>query len=79
MTSTIEGIDSDVPFFNQAFDGVNVNFVLYDGGNMEFKKISDAVKFDVKRMGQEMLAGRDIDKMMDDLNKAWKDARTKVK
>jgi raffinose/stachyose/melibiose transport system substrate-binding protein len=79
QTSTVNGIDSDVPFLKEAFTGVKVNFVLYDGGNADFQKIASAVKFDVKMLGQEMLVGKDLDAMMNDLNKSWKAARANIK
>jgi ABC-type sugar transport system, periplasmic component len=79
LTSTVNGIDSDVPFLKEAFAGVNVNFVLYDGGNATFQKIASAAKFDVKELGQEMLTGKDLDTMMNDLNKKWKEARATIK
>jgi raffinose/stachyose/melibiose transport system substrate-binding protein len=62
---------------NEAFQGVDINNIYYDGGNADFLKIQAATKFDVKKMGQDMMAGKNLDKMMDDLNKAWKAARSK--
>ncbi|MCL6590097.1 MAG: extracellular solute-binding protein [Firmicutes bacterium] len=79
LTSTVKGINSDVPFLKEAFSGVKVNFVVYDGGNASFQKIVDAIKFDVKRMGQEMLAGKNLDEMMNELNNKWKEARASLK
>lgn len=64
------------PVLQLAYDAEpDVNFVVYDGGNSDFQKIQAATKFDVKKMGQEMMAGKNLDKMMEDLNKAWKAAR----
>jgi raffinose/stachyose/melibiose transport system substrate-binding protein len=79
LTSTVKGISSDVPFLKEAFTGVKVNYVLYDGGNATFQKIVDTIKFDVKRLGQEMLSGKDLDTMMNELNKQWKEARANMK
>ena len=61
--------------FSEPYSMTDVNYVVYDGGNAEYKRIEAAVKFDVKKLGQEMMAGKDLDKLMGDLNKAWKAAR----
>lgn len=77
LVSTMKDMKVELdPVLQQAYDNTpDVNYVVYDGGNVDFQKIQAAVKFDVKKMGQEMMAGRDLDKMMEDLNKAWKSAR----
>ncbi|GMQ63673.1 ABC transporter substrate-binding protein [Vallitalea maricola] len=75
--STMKDVSADIPFFNQAFEGVDLEYVVYDAGNEEYKKIADTISFDVKGMGQDMLAGIDFEKMMSDMNKKWKDARNK--
>jgi raffinose/stachyose/melibiose transport system substrate-binding protein len=76
--STLSTIKADVPApVKEAFEGVNVNPVLYDGGNADFQKIQAAISFDVKKLGQEMMAGKDLDKMMEELNKSWKKAKGK--
>ncbi|HBE77076.1 MAG TPA: hypothetical protein DDW65_04745 [Firmicutes bacterium] len=79
QTSTVNGIDTSVPLFKEALAGEKINGIVYDGGGLEFTKISSAVKFDVKRMGQEMIAGKDLDQMMNELNKSWKEARVNLK
>lgn len=79
QTSTVKGVESSVPALKEAFAGLKVNYVLYDGGNGDFQKIAGAVKFDVKKMGQEMIAGKDLDEMLNELNQNWKEARAKVK
>jgi raffinose/stachyose/melibiose transport system substrate-binding protein len=78
LVSVVEGVSVDLdPILQEAYDNQpDVNYVVYDGGNTEFQRIQAATKFDVKKMGQEMMAGKDLDKMMDDLNKNWKAART---
>lgn len=78
VLSTQSNIKTAVdPCINEAFQGVDVNPVFYDGGNAAFQKIQAATKFDVKKMGQDMMAGANLDKMMNDLNKSWKEARSK--
>lgn len=79
--SSVDGIEVDSAQVKEANENAGVTkAVLYNaGGNVAFKKISDIVKFDVKKMGQDMLAGKDLDQMMTSLNKAWKDARAKAK
>jgi len=75
LGSTVEAIKVDVPLLNEAFDRQDVEYVLYDGGNAEFNKIANAIAFDVKRIGQEMLAGEDFEQLMANLNKDWKKAK----
>lgn len=76
VSSTMNGIKAELdPVFKEAYSAENVNYVVYDGGGAEYNRIAAAVKFDVKKMGQDMMAGKDLDKMMDDLNKAWKSAK----
>lgn len=78
VLSTQSNIKSDVDAcINEAFQGIDVNPIYYDGGNTDFQKIQAATKFDVKKMGQDMMSGKDLDKMMNDLNTAWKAARGK--
>jgi raffinose/stachyose/melibiose transport system substrate-binding protein len=77
--STVNGIDADIPFYKSIDNKDKAKFVTYFGGGDNYKKISDSVKFDVKRMGQEMLAGKDFNAMLDELNKSWKEARAKIK
>ncbi|MGL5692459.1 MAG: ABC transporter substrate-binding protein [Peptostreptococcaceae bacterium] len=48
------------------------------GGNEDFIKIKNEIKFDVDSLGQEIIAGKDYKTSMNDLNKAWKDARAKL-
>lgn len=75
LGGTMEGIEVDVPILNEAFDRQELEYVLYDGGNSDFQAIANAIAFDVKRMGQEMLVGSDFDEMMDKLNEDWAKAR----
>ena len=77
LVSVVKDIKVELdPVLQQAYDAEpDVNFVIYDGGNSEFQRIQAITKFDVKKMGQEMMTGKDLDKMMEDLNKSWKAAR----
>lgn len=70
-------VDAD-PVFAQAFDGVDINFVVDMPGNDDFVKLSAATKFDVKKIGQDMMAGTSFTKIFDTLNKSWKDARASL-
>ncbi|WP_054027566.1 ABC transporter substrate-binding protein [Bacillus sp. FJAT-28004] len=80
LQSTMKDIKIDLgSMFNGAFDVSNLNYVLYKGGSENYKKIESAIKFDVKKMGQDMMAGKNFDKMMQAKNDSWKDARSKLK
>ncbi len=77
---TMKGVKLNDPFWKQAADilgNQKIDYVVYLGGDIEFTRIKDAISFDVKRLGQEMLTGANLDKMMDDLNKKWKAAKNK--
>lgn len=75
---TVDGVVIDVPILNEAFDRQPLQYILYDGGNSDFQAIGNAIAFDVKRMGQEMLAGFDFDEMMEKLNEDWAEARANL-
>ena len=77
LVSTVNNLKVELdPILQQAYDlEPDVNYVVYYGGNEEFQRIAAAVRFDVKKMGQDMMAGKDLDEMMEELNKAWKAAR----
>lgn len=55
-------------------DAVNVTF---DTGNGAYASVSALAKFDTKVVGPQILAGKDLDKVMADYNAAWKAARAK--
>ena len=59
----------------EAFERQELEYVLYDGGNTAFNDIANAIGFDVKRIGQEMLAGDEFEELMAELNKDWKKAK----
>ncbi len=75
VNSTMKDLVIDLPIFNQGLDGVDANFIVYDGGNTDFQNIVNSFGFDVKKLGQEMMAGEDFDSMMVELNKQWKEGR----
>ena len=76
LVSTVKGLKAEIPAtVQEALDAQKYEAVVYDAGNDEFVKLQNATKFNFKKMGQDLLAGKDIDKMMDDMNKAWKAAR----
>ncbi|WP_152392083.1 ABC transporter substrate-binding protein [Paenibacillus guangzhouensis] len=80
LQSTVKDVKIDLgPMFKGAFDMSNLNYVLYKGGSEDYKKIESAIKFDVKKMGQDMMAGKDFNKMMQEMNNSWKNARSKLK
>ncbi len=80
LTSTVKGLKTEIPpVLAEAFENIDVNYVLYDGGNADYKKIESAVKFNVKKLGQQMMTGNELDKMMEELNRKWKDARAALK
>lgn len=77
INSTVKGVESNDAVLKEAFDRAEPTFIVYDGGNKDFKKIVDSFGFDVKKLGQEMLSKRDFNEMMNELNNNWKQARNK--
>jgi len=77
INSTMKSVKIDNPLISGILEKANATQIVYDGGNKDFKAISDAISFDVKKLGQEMLAGKNLDDMMNDLNSKWKKARAK--
>ncbi len=79
MASTLKGITIDIgPIFKEAYKEPDLNFVVFMEGNEDYNKIMNAIKFDVKALGQEMMAGKNLNQMMNDLNKKWKNARSRL-
>jgi raffinose/stachyose/melibiose transport system substrate-binding protein len=77
VSSSVKDIPTDDPVLKQAYATVTPKFIVYGGGGVEFTRIKNAVAFDVKRLGQEMLTGASVDEMMADLGKKWKKAQAK--
>lgn len=75
ITSTVKGIDTDLGIFNEAFEGIEVEYITSLPGDTEYERITNSIGFDVKAMGQEMIAGKDLDELMKDMNKKWKEAK----
>lgn len=65
--------------FDTLYSLENIKFIPIKDGTGDFVKIQNAIKFDVKKMGQDMMAGRDLNKMLEKLNKDWKAARANLK
>jgi raffinose/stachyose/melibiose transport system substrate-binding protein len=74
---TMEGIEADDPLLAEAFDNVEgeIKLTVIQPDGEEFAKIKEAIQFDVKRMGQEMISGADFKQMMAELNEQWMAAR----
>ncbi len=74
VKTTVKGVEYKNEFFEQAFEGIDVTpvTVFYDEA---YNNIMNAMRFDVKAIGQQMAAGTSFDSMVDDLNAQWKKAR----
>jgi len=75
---TVKGVKYDDKFFAQAFKGIDAKpvTIFYDDA---YNKIMNAMKFDVKGIGQQMMGGQtSLDSIMNDLNAQWKKARREV-
>ncbi|MBS4192070.1 carbohydrate ABC transporter substrate-binding protein [Bacillus sp. FJAT-49705] len=72
---TMKGVSYNDEFFAQAFEDVDAEpvTIFYDDN---YNKVMNAMKFDVKGIGQQMVAGKNsLDSIMKDLNAQWKKAR----
>lgn len=63
------------PIFDEAFEGVTLNKVLLDSGNEDYVEIRNSVQYSATKVGQEMLAGGDLMKILNDLDNKWEAAR----
>lgn len=65
--------------FDTLYNVQNIKYIPIKDGTGNFVKIQNAIKFDVKKIGQDMMAGKDLNKILDQLNKDWKDAKGNIK
>ncbi len=72
IDTTTNNVDIELPILDSVQNAEDAKYLLYDGGNIEFQKIVNSFGFDVKKIGQDMLAGADFDSMMKKLNDQWK-------
>lgn len=68
------------PAIMEAFNAQpELNLITQNGaGDKNFSEIKNLVKFESQRLGQELIAGKNLDKAITELNTAWKDARVKL-
>lgn len=64
--------------FQEAADTLQFNQKMLIPGDENFNKIRNEVQFDTHIIGQYMLAGKDYQKSLDDLNVKWEKARKKL-
>lgn len=76
--STVKGVELTNNPFKEAYDGITPEFVTIGMENELYSKLAALTKFDRKEFGVNMIAGKDLDQMSEDLNKQWKAAREKV-
>ncbi len=76
VAPTVKGLKFENKFFGQAFDGIDVKYVTVFY-NEDYNKIANAINFDVKGIGQQMISGKNLDDIMKDLNTKWTKARAK--
>ncbi|MFB9326564.1 ABC transporter substrate-binding protein [Paenibacillus aurantiacus] len=69
--STVNGIESDLPFFNKWTAANPYEPFVYDGTDAGYAKVSSAAQYDPKLAAQEIFAGKRIDKVESDLNNKW--------
>lgn len=76
--STVEGVFNEVPILKEYNDKFKFEDFLYFPGDKNYNSLVNETKFDVKAIGQRMLAGEKFDAILADMNKKWKAAREKL-
>ncbi len=75
LVSTFDGVESNVPFL-KAFYAENKNETFsYIPGDAEYTRITNAIQFDVKAIGQDMMAGVKVEDILPALNDKWAKAK----
>ncbi|NOU74380.1 extracellular solute-binding protein [Paenibacillus sp. LMG 31458] len=72
--STVNGITSDLPFFNKWTTANPSKPFVYYGTDEAYAKVSAAAQFDPKKAAQSIFAGKPIDGIEKELNEKWKKA-----
>lgn len=75
LVSTFEGVESNVPFLKSFYASNQNDVFTYIPGDAEYTRISNAIQLDVKAIGQDMMTGDKIDKILPDLNTKWTKAK----
>lgn len=75
LGSTIEGVQANVPFLTDFYANNDVEAFNYLPGNEQQSNIANSIQLDWKNIGQEMMAGRDLDEMSNELNEKWAKAK----
>ncbi len=71
QTSTVEGIETDIPLIKDVLADPSVNYVMVENEDEYAKKLRDTVQFDPKVIGQEMLSGKSVEDIFKDLAAKW--------
>lgn len=72
--STINGVNSEIPFFNKWTEKYPFKPFIYSATDEAFAKVSGAAQFDFKKAAQEIYSGKPIETLEKELNNKWKKA-----
>jgi raffinose/stachyose/melibiose transport system substrate-binding protein len=75
LVSTVEGVESNVPFLKQFYANNKNEVFTYIPGDAEYTRITNAIQLDVKAIGQDMIAGTKVNEILPDLNEKWTKAK----
>ncbi|SFD48683.1 raffinose/stachyose/melibiose transport system substrate-binding protein [Paenibacillus catalpae] len=78
-TSTVEGVTSDLPFFNKSNQEAPFTPFIYDATNERFAKVKAAAQYDEKKTAADIFSGKKIEDVEKALNASWKKAVESVK
>ncbi|MBP3965818.1 extracellular solute-binding protein [Paenibacillus lignilyticus] len=78
-TSTVEGVTSDLPFFNKSNEVAPFVPFIYDATNERYAKVKAAAQYDEKKTAADIFAGKNVEDVEKTLNGNWKKAVESIK
>jgi len=73
--SVMEGVIADVPFLHAFYRSNTFEEFNYRPGGESYNHYMNSIQLDWKKIGQEMMGGKSIDKIAKELNAKWAQAR----
>lgn len=78
LGSTFDGVTANIPWLNTFYETYkDVKPFTYLTGDAEYTKLFNQTQLDVKAIGQDMMAGKDLDKIVKELDDKWSKAKGK--
>jgi raffinose/stachyose/melibiose transport system substrate-binding protein len=74
--SVMEGVEANVPFMNEFYKNYKFEEFNYRPGGEQYYKYVNSIQLDWKKLGQDMMVGKPLDTIADELNEKWMKIRT---